>query len=377
MLHPPREVWPPTSHRSAKRVAIGAWLWRPSFTSGLRPKGPKPLVNTCANLTGQVARDRCDECRGATKEGKGCGSPSRMGSESFRGSGIACVQGFGALPPFEGCSAGQRSDEDVKWPEHIIDATQPEMGDTESEDRYDSEEDMETPAFGPSKKRRTRRERSQAASRSLGPPGAWWRGTLPEGSPTLPPHLPSLPATQAPMPRLLAQGHSVEAADQMETAQSAWSYVPDQEPRHRRIGSSKALHQHGRTSRPRSGKTSSDTPGSEAHKWRSRGSSRKTTGARPASKVRSGSSRRTVLSMPGRPVGCLGRDQGRERHHMGRSQRRVRLCRRRKTKRAERAPSRTGPRPIDLKPHAEAEDTGEKHDDDEAMDDAGAGCSWW
>ena len=60
-------------------------------------------------------------------------------------------------------------DDDDRMPEHIIDATQHEMGDTDSEDRYDSEEDMEVPAFGPSKKRRTRRERSKAASRSLGP----------------------------------------------------------------------------------------------------------------------------------------------------------------------------------------------------------------
>ena len=51
---------------------------------------------------------------------------------------------------------------------------------------------------------------------------------------------------------------------------------------------------------PSSKKASSDTPGSEAHIWRSRGSSRKTTEDRPASKVRSGSSRRTVLTMPAR-----------------------------------------------------------------------------
>ena len=92
-----------------------------------------------------------------------------------------------ALPPSD--------DDDEQWPEHIIDATQDEPGDTASEDRYDSEEDMEVPAFSPSKKRRTRRERSQAASRSLGPRERGGGAPSQRGPPPLPP--PSQPPSDS------------------------------------------------------------------------------------------------------------------------------------------------------------------------------------
>ena len=255
-------------------------------------------------------------------------------------------------------------DDDVQWPEHIIDTTQDEPGDTASEDRYDSEEDMETPAFGPSKKRRTRRERSQAASRSLGPRERGGGAPSRRGPPPLPP--PSQPPSDSGS-HATAAGRGSQRGSRKSDGDSsvAWPYVPDQStaPKKKIQQSSSSAWEE---VLPRSGKTSSDTPGSEAHIWRSRGSSRKTTGARPSSKVRSGSSRRTVLSMPARQSAAWAGIKDESDATWGAHRDASDSAGDARPKGPSGHRPGQGPRPIDLKPHAEAEDTGEKqpHEDE-------------
>ena len=136
------------------------------------------------------------------------------------------------------------------------------MGDTDSEDRYDSEEDMETPAFGPSKKRRTRRERSQAASRSLGPRERGGGAPSRRGPPPLPP--PSQPPSDSGSHATAAgQGSQRGSRRSDGDSSTAWSYVPNKS-----IAPKKRIQQSSSSAweevPPRSKKASSDTPGSEA-----------------------------------------------------------------------------------------------------------------
>ena len=132
----------------------------------------------------------------------------------------------------------------------------------------------------------------------------------------------------------------------------AWSWVPDKSraPKSKIQQSSSPAWE---DVPPGSGKTSSDNPGSEANLWRTRASSRKTSVVRPASTVRSGSSRRTGLNLPPQQSsGGDARPKGRSGHRPGQ-----------------------GPRPVDLQPNEDDEkEAGDKQpQEDAAMEGKGGG----